>query len=329
MRRGPLLALVAIGIGLIAAPAIFQMFTRAPKGAEMIDGFRPFMSEPVIHNFEGHLSRIGRAEAETGTRVRPLFGRRLGMTETEFEREFPMTTTLNEAWPEIADDMGGMLATMREDIDNFEAIEALPRFDLFPWFFVAPGVLVAAVAGLALNSVRAGRNGGELTAALWGLGAIGVGLIAAPLVFQMFIRAPLGGQMINDFRPLMTEGKVTSIQNYFLIIGGAEGELRNELKPFAAERIGIDEQTFTSEFPAISAFLGQWPRIAADMAPMVGVMSDNVGNFAAVDALPPFPLFPWFFVLPGAMVVGLAFIARPRPEPKPVAVEAGPLPKEG
>jgi len=42
-------------------------------------------------------------------------------------------------------------------------------------------------------------------------------------------------------------------------------------------------------------------------------MSDNLGNYAAVDALPPFPLFPWFFVLPGVLVVGCAFASqRPR-----------------
>jgi hypothetical protein len=47
------------------------------------------------------------------------------------------------------------------------------------------------------------------------------------------------------------------------------------------------------------------------MAPMIGTMADNVGRFAAVDALPPFWLFPWFFVVPGLLVAGLALAARP------------------
>ena len=45
------------------------------------------------------------------------------------------------------------------------------------------------------------------------------------------------------------------------------------------------------------------------MAPMIGAMADNLGNYAAVKALPPFPLFPWFFVLPGLLVVAFAGLA--------------------
>ena len=61
----------------------------------------------------------------------------------------------------------------------------------------------------------------------------------------------------------------------------------------------------------MAAFSDDWQAIVADFAPMIGVMSDNVENFEAVDALPDFPLFPWFFVIPGVLLVVLAVIARP------------------
>jgi hypothetical protein len=41
-------------------------------------------------------------------------------------------------------------------------------------------------------------------------------------------------------------------------------------------------------------------------------MSDNVDNYQAMTSLPPFELFPWFFVIPGLLIAGLAFAARPR-----------------
>lgn len=41
-------------------------------------------------------------------------------------------------------------------------------------------------------------------------------------------------------------------------------------------------------------------------------MSNNVVNYDAVAALPPFALFPWFFVLPGLLIAGLALAAGPR-----------------
>ena len=60
---------------------------------------------------------------------------------------------------------------------------------------------------------------------------------------------------------------------------------------------------------ALTRFSADWPRINREMAPFVGVMADNLENFAAVDALPPFALFPWFFVIPGLLAAGLGLLA--------------------
>jgi len=269
-----MVAVLVLGVGVMLAPAIFSMFSRAPMGRDMIDDFRPYMTAEQISLFEGFLDTIGAADAETaGT---------LDDAPAALE-------TLHERWPIIDDDMGTMLSVMGDNIDNFEAVDALPPFDLFPWFFVAPGLMITVVAaiGLARDDRRA-----IITA-----GVIGVGLIAAPAIFQMFSRAPLGGDMINDFRPYMTTEKVTSVQGYFIDLGAAEGALRTGV------RAGAES---TAALPASEAFISDWPRIANEMAPMVGVMADNVDNFAAVDALPPFPMFPWFFVIPGVMVAAAA-----------------------
>ena len=42
------------------------------------------------------------------------------------------------------------------------------------------------------------------------------------------------------------------------------------------------------------------------MSDMLDRMERNLGNYAGVDALPPFSLFPWFFVIPGLLVAGLS-----------------------
>jgi hypothetical protein len=52
------------------------------------------------------------------------------------------------------------------------------------------------------------------------------------------------------------------------------------------------------------------------------VMADNLDNFAAVDALPPFALFPWFFVIPGVLITGFGLWSlrrgrRRHPQPDP------------
>ena len=61
----------------------------------------------------------------------------------------------------------------------------------------------------------------------------------------------------------------------------------------------------------------RWTAILNNLTPMIGVMSDNVANYRAVAALPPFPLFPWLFAVPGLLVVALALLAGRRPQPLP------------
>lgn len=229
------------------------------------------MEESTLEAFKGHLAGIGAVDSELGR-----------IEDDQLLSGLPTIAEFRDRWPVIESDMGRMLATIEGSLDNFAAVDALPPFAMFPWFFVVPGIMAVALGWLAFRRPWVS----------WLLAGLGIGLVAAPGIFQMWTRAPLGGEMIDDFRPLMTTARVTEIQKYFLTLGGAEGELRNDLRP----RLEV------GQFPSIAAFGRDWPRIAGDMAPMVGAMSDNVDNFKAVDDLPPFPAFPWFFVAPGALI---------------------------
>jgi hypothetical protein len=310
-RKGRILiALVVIGLGLVAAPAIFQMFDRAPAGGDMIDGFRPYMNQAEISKLRGFLSEIDAAAKESKSTVDPAAAASLGLDDAAYRKRLTYLAAFEQQYPAINADMTDMLDKMDRNLDNFAGVDALPPFPLFPWFFVLPGLLIAGVAGGALVARRRGRSTRGLFIALV---VLGVGLIAAPLVFQMFGRAPGGGDMINDFRSLMTREKVEKIQGYFVTIGVGEGELRTKAVPAAGLEPGAA--------PAVTKFSEDWPRINRDMAPVVGVMSDNVDNYLAVDALPPFPLFPWFFVIPGVLVVVLAGVALRRR-----GLEASPVP---
>jgi len=282
-RRWPLVVAAVLGIGLALAPVAFQMFTRAPGGGRMLTGFKPYMDTATIEGFRRDLAVIDAAHAQ----AQPLAGSR-----------YPSVQSFDRQWPGIDADMSSMLTTMQGDITNYRGVAALPPFALFPWFFVIPGVLVA---GVALSLLRARRRRLPAVRRHVALAVLGLGLVAAPLVFQMFGRAPGGARMIDDFRPFMTQAKVTQIQGYFLTIGAAEGQLRLEVLPAAPKDVPVD---------AIRDLNRQWPTIASTMAPMIGAMADNVANYQGIAAMPPFTLFPWFFVIPGVLVVGLAAAAR-------------------
>lgn len=297
-----LVAAAAIGIGLMIAPVIFQMFTRAPLGATMIADFEPYMNAEQIDEFNGYLSLIDAAENETMELVRPALEEN-GVDPTIYEATYPNAANFNDGWDDINEDMSDLMNRMDNNLENFAAMKALPSFNLFPWFFLLPGLFIAAIAGLALRARAKGSDGRRLVIALAGLG---IAVVLAPAVFQMFTRAPKGGEMINDFRPMMTAERVRNVQGYFITLGAGEGELRNKVLPSVAEAEGLDADQAAAAFPAFTDLSSLWPTVVSDFAPMISVMSDNVDNYQAVDAMPPFPLFPWFFVIPGVLVAGLA-----------------------
>jgi hypothetical protein len=303
VRRFALIVLIVLGAGLALAPVGFQMFSRAPKGAVMLDEFEPFMTDRRLTRFDGYIREIDAGVQETDTRLQPYLAERAGIDREQFDTRFATFTTFTRQWPRIDSDMSDLLRRVHSSVDNYEAVDALPSFTLFPWFFVIPGALIAGLAALALWRPGRGRI------ALPVLIVLGIGLIAAPFAFQMFQRAPKGGEMMDEFESIMTRRRVQTIQGYFASMSVGQGAIRLDLIPAAEQAGGIDDAEFARQFPAIAKLNRDWVGIINDMTPMIGAMSDNVDNYDAVKALPPFPLFPWFFVAPGILTVVLAFLA--------------------
>ena len=308
----PLRVALVIGIGLIAAPFIFQMLggeNRALKGADMMEAFKPYMTEARITQFQGFLGTIDAAEVEARTKLLPAV--EPAATTSDQQQAVAAVEDWSAKWRGendavgINEDMSGMVNSIAGNIDNFAAVNNLPKFFLFPFFFIMPGIIIALLARAAIKRVRAGKGAGVPGKALV---VMGVGLIAAPFIFQMMggeNRAFEGKSMIDDFKPIMTTENITNVQGYFIPISLAEGELRNTLVPQAGPSAAQD-------YPAITRFSEQWQTISAEFANFLGAMNDNLLNYSAVKALPPFSLFPFFFILPGLMVAGLGFAALRR-----------------
>ena len=307
-RRGPLVVVLILGLGLALAPVAFQMFDRAPKGGDMIDAFEPYMTPAKITQFEGYMAEMRVARTEVHKKVRPDLQSALGLDAAAIDTRFVPLSSFDRQWPKLDADMSDMLVKMRRNIGNYEAVAALPPFPLFPWFFVVPGLMIA---GLAAWGLRAARKGKASRAAVIAIVVFGLGVVAAPAIFQMFDRAPKGADMIDDFRSLMTDKKLRTIQGYFVTLGAGEGNVRTAALPAleVAAPAGQLPAPASERFPAVTRWSEDWPTIFREFAPMIGVMSGNVANFAAVDALPPFWMFPWFFVIPGLIIAGAGVVA--------------------
>jgi len=299
LKRWAVVLLAVLGLGLIAAPAIFQMFDRAPKGATMIAGFQPFMTDARMNSFKANIATIRDGVRQGDNGVASYLD---AADKAAFNRQYPAFASFASEWGPIDRDMVSMLDQMQAQIPNYEAVAALPNFKLFPWFFVIPGVILLLLGGLAALRPSSWRW------VRWVALAIGVGLILAPAAFQMFERAPKGAKMVAAFTEIETRPKVETIQGYFGTIASGQGSLRLDLIP-ALKQKGLTDRQIAERFPAVVALDRQWIPILQNLTPMIAAMSDNVVNYQAVAALPDFRLFPWFFVLPGIFVIALILLA--------------------
>jgi hypothetical protein len=307
-RRRALVVLAVIGLALAAAPLIFKMFDRGPQGARMMEEFKPFMTDARLNGFQRHIRNIDAGVREAGGPVAVELEGHGAAAHARFQRRFPGFAQFQADWGPIDADMTNLLDKIQANAGNYRAVTTLPSFKLFPWFFVVPGLLVAL---LALAAALAPRSRPSLR---WALVALGIGLVLAPVAFQMFDRAPKGGRMMTAFETIETRAKVEQIQSYFATIAVGQGSLRLEIVP-ALRRSGLDAAQIARRFPDVVALNRRWVPILNDMTPMIGAMSDNVDNYQAIKSLPPFPLFPWFFVVPGLLIAGVALTTRPRGGP--------------
>jgi hypothetical protein len=314
-----LVAIAVVGVFLVVMPLALNMFNRTPKGAVMIAGFKPYMTTARLSGYQSELQQISAGVQQTDTSVAAYLG---GGTANRFafQAAYPDFTSFDRQWPAIDSKMTGLMDRVQENLSNYLAVAALPSFKLFPWFFVIPGTLIAAIAIAGLIRPACWRRG------RWGLVVLGLGLIAAPGIFQMFQRAPDGGRMMTAFENIETTQNVQEIQGYFGTMAVGQGAIRLEIVP-ALEKSGLSPAQIVAKFPAVASLDAHWVHTLNDMTPMIGAMSDNVANYQAIASLPPFLLFPWFFVVPGALVAGLALSVgvsprRPESAEEPVSANA-------
>jgi hypothetical protein len=303
-------AIVLVGAALVVFPFATGMFDRAPKGANMVAAFKPYMQPAKLAVYQRDVRQLDEGFTEGATKGPVLLSPHAGAATAQkrFQASNPELAQVNGEWPPIDRRLSSLLSTIQANRTNYDAVAALPRFTLFPWFFVLPGALLILLAAAVL--VAPGAWG----MVRWALVVLGIGLAIAPLAFGMWTRAPKGAEMLSAFRTVETRGLVTKVQNDFATITTGEGALSGELVP-ALEARGLSSAQIDRALPALATLEGRWIAILQDLTPLLGVMSNQVADYHAVAALPSFDVFPWVFVVAGLLVLVLIALrgARVRP----------------
>lgn len=291
-------AVALVGAALIAFPFATRMFDRTPPGAHMIAAFKPYMQPARLAAYERDVRQLDEGFGEAARKSPALIAPHASVATANrrLQADSPQLSQFDGQWPQAHRTLAGLLDTIAANRTNYDAVAALPRFTLFPWFFIVPGALLVALAAIALIAPASWRL------VRWGVVAVAIGLLLAPVAFHMWERAPRGASMVDAFRTVETRGLVVRVQNDFATITTGEGALSGELVP-ALEARGMSSAEIDRELPAVVALEGRWIEILQDLTPMIGVMSDNVANYQAVAALPSFRLFPWLFSIAGLLAL--------------------------
>lgn len=291
--RWPFVALIVLGVLLVAAPLITGMFPRAIKGEAMIDAFAPHMTSTSIQDYRDDLRVLDEA------RTNVLALRASGAQPGDFER----VDRFVQDYPGIHADLSGMVDTIDANQGNYRRLSDTTPFGVLPWLLALPGVALIAAGGFGVRAVRNGRRG-----ALWhGVAALaGLGLLLVPLTGGLFQAAPAAQPLIDDFRPILTRAEVRTVQGYFVTIVAADGELNSRY--VSALRAAHPEADRTG----ITALEARWQPMTARFAGLVGVLNDNIENFDAVVALndstrpigwTAFRVLGWGYLIPGLLVL--------------------------
>lgn len=207
MNRKILWAVLVVGLALVIAPLALSLPSKTAAGQRMLNGFRPIMqpahaqttadyynnvfvplgkitpmmSAANLGKFQRYLVGFDGMQVDAAKLV-PLLATSLHMTpaqvETVMRAQLPSMAAMLQNLPAMQRDFGGLLGTMRGNVDvfgqvpaglawyrplvttmqanvnNYKQVDSLPDFRLFTWFFVVPGVLLILLAGFGLLEGR-------------------------------------------------------------------------------------------------------------------------------------------------------------------------------
>jgi hypothetical protein len=184
----------------------------------------------------------------------------------------------------------------------------------------------------------------------WPILVIGVLLIVMPFAISLPSKASAGQKMLNAFHPIMQPASVKEsvlfYHNTFVPLGqvaaggaAAAGETAQMFTGLAQgmHMTPAQLQSFMAKnYPALDRLLTSFPLLVPVFAqvgpglthylPLINTMQGQVKNYAAVDSLPNFNLFTWFFVVPGLLIVLFSLIGLGLFQRRRVAATSPPPP---
>lgn len=297
---------VLAGLVFVVVTLVQNLFTVGDDFEEMIDDFRPILTDESIAGLRADLGGLEAVAVEFQTQVAPAMAQQLGMTPEAFGRfvqtEFPAVASGLALLPEAGPTFAGLIDLLDQQQDNFRGADEIPTKDLpaqtVPWGFTVIGVL-AIVLGVYLF-LRPSRVGAILAVLL------GLLIVVGSFVFSLPGKSAAADDLNEALEPVYSVETVEGAKAALDVMGAMSREMAGAMLPALALQLGMGPEElggFLAEgFPATAQGLQTLPAALGRFHGLVDTFDANLDNY---DTLQPVKFTPviWIFIIGGIVVV--------------------------
>lgn len=278
----PAVALVLLGLVVLVGIVASGLFSTVAGGQQMIDELAPHVTVDALDRYDADVATLG--SGADAVRAAGVPAGDFPGIERWLDQESAIDTRATD-----------LLALVRAAEPDYQEAASISGFDRVP-LLVAAVALAAVATGIAL--ARRARTGAVVPQLL--LSAL---LVAYPFLGHLWTGASSTSAVLESFEPVMTQSEVRALQQDFVVLVHAVGELDTGYRatPEAA-----------AAGPEVKRLVEQWPAVSSDLAELVGTVNDNLDRYAALSSLPAFTIVPWVLVALGLLTASLAVAALPR-----------------
>jgi hypothetical protein len=296
---------IVAGIAFLVITMMNSLFQVGPAFEEMIDDFRPVLTDASLSVAREDIAGLEAAGEEFQTVVAPGMASALGVSPEEFsglvESQYPAVALGMAALPEITATFNGLIDTLDSQQELFASADAIPTTNLpattVPWILTISGLLAIATG---IMMFKPGN--------LWAIIAVvvGSGLVLATFALSLPQKASDADQLNENLTPIYTEELIAGATQSLTVVGAMGQQMQTEMLPDLAAQLGMSQDelnTFLGEnFPATAAAMQTMPETLERFEAFVAVFAANLDNYMTIQPVAFVPIV-WAMIIGGALML--------------------------
>ncbi len=306
-RKAAGLVTVAVGVVFIAVTLVNSLFEVGPAFEELIDDFRPVLTDDSLNTARDDVATLAAAGEEFQTTVAPAMAQALGVTPEEFgamvQGNYPAVAQGMAALPEITTTFSGLIDTLDSQQELFASADAIPTDDLpattVPWIITIAGLLSIVVGVLVFFPGR-----------IWGILALvlGVAIVAGTFAMSLPSKAADADELNDNLKPIYTQELIDSADQALATVAAMGEEMQTRMLPDLAQQLGMTAEELNAfmaqNFPATAAAIAGMSDSLQRFEGFVGIFEANLDNYETIQPVSFVPIV-WMLVV-GGIIVALA-----------------------